>query len=127
MKKYLFSTVFALLTIAAFAAAQETVSVSAEVPFSFMVGKATLPAGTYHFKPSANLNEMTVSGVNTKEAALTAIVTLLSPRSDNQPMVVFDVVGSNHYLSEVYASGTEGFLLRGATGAHTHESIKGRK
>jgi hypothetical protein len=55
------------------------------------------------------------------------VVTRLSPRTGEEAEVVFDVVGTDHYLSEVYMPGFDGYLLKAAESQHTHMKVKAKK
>jgi len=128
MKKYLAVVLLVLVSTATFAAAQVSpTSVIADVPFAFFVGTKSFPAGMYQFKPSDSLGEITVNEMKGTGSALAAVTTRLSPRSETDAMVVFDVAGTNHYLSEIYVPGLDGFQVKGAPGKHTHMSVKGKK
>ena len=128
MKKYAIAGVLMLMMITTFAAAQvSTRAVVADVPFAFIVGGKTLPAGAYRFVPGANLTQMSVIGAKGKEAVMAPVVTRLSPRSPEEAAVVFDVAGSVHYLAEIYLPGIDGFQVPCAPGDHTHVVVKAKK
>jgi hypothetical protein len=40
---------------------------------------------------------------------------------------VFDVIGNDHYLSEIYVPRLDGFCFKGASAQHTHLIIKSKK
>ena len=101
--------------------------VVADIPFSFMVSGKSLPAGPYQFAESANGNEITVSSTSGKTSLMAPVVTRLSSRTAEESEVVFDVVGKDYYLSEVYVPGYDGYQLKGAPGQHTHIKIKTKK
>ncbi len=127
MKKYLPAVLLVLVSTATFGVAQTKTAVIADIPFAFLVGTQSLPAGTYEFSAGDNLEVINVANTKGKESALTAVVTRLSRKSDTEASVVFDVAGTNHYLSEIFVPGLDGFLVKGAPGKHTHVSIKGNK
>jgi len=52
--------------------------------------------------------------------------TRLSTRGQKGIEVVFDVAGSEHYLSEIFPPDSDGFMVTGAPGEHTHVSAKGK-
>lgn len=127
MKKSLSAMLLVLLAAAPIALAQASYSVNADVPFAFFIGGKSFPAGSYRFKASSNLAEITVSNRNGKEAAMAPVLTRLSPRPENDAAVVFDVAGNDHYLAEIYVPGLDGFQVQGAKGQHTHASVKAAK
>ena len=128
MKQFLCTAVLTLAAVTA-ATAQVPYAVIAQVPFAFTVGNVSLPAGTYEFRASNNLDDMSVAEVTGKETIVASVISRLSPRleSENEGSVVFDVVGESHYLSEIYIPGLDGFELQGAPVKHTHISIKEEK
>ncbi len=128
MMKCLYAGVLILVATATIASAQTFSSsvVVADVPFSFIVNGKPLPAGTYRFVPSDNLNQITVTNAKSNESAMSIVVTRLSPRSEKDPAVVFDVAGTEHYLAEIYAPGMDGFQVPCAPGKHTHVVVKAK-
>jgi hypothetical protein len=117
-----------LLAIPVLGVAQGIHSVIADLPFSFYVGKTLLPAGKYQFTHSTNMSQIAIAAVAGKEKIEAPILTRLSARSDDNGSVVFDVVGADHYLSEIYLlPGEDGFQLQGSANAHSHVNIKTAK
>ncbi len=127
MKKFFAVAVLTLLATATIAVAQAGNSVVAEVPFPFLVGKVSLPAGTYQFAASANLEDIIITDTTTRKTIIASVITRLSPRSASEAMVVFDVADANHYLSEIYMPGMDGFQVPGSPAQHTHMSVKAHK
>lgn len=127
MKKYLSAVALVLVVTATVATAQVGNEIIADVPFPFMVGKVSLPAGTYKFAASKDLSSIRITQRDGKESALTAVSTRLSPRDEREGSVVFDLAGDTRHLSEIYMPGIDGFQVPGATVKHTHVSVKGRK
>ena len=127
MKKYLAAVLLVLVSTAAFAAAQEASAVTANVPFAFLVGTKSFPAGMYEFTASDNLGEIKVLNLKGRDAAIAPVITRLSPKSEDEAAVVFDVAGADHYLSEIYVPGLDGFLVKGSPSKHTHVTVKGGK
>ena len=125
--KYLTAVLLVFVLTATFSAAQIVTAVTAEIPFAFFVGAKSFPAGTYEFRASENLEVINVANMKGKDAAIAPVFTRLSPKSENEAAVVFDVAGADHYLSEVFMPGLDGFLFKGAPSKHTHVSIKGKK
>ena len=113
-----------LASIACFAAAQVADTVVADVPFAFHVGKILLPAGTYTLQASSNLMEITVRG---KTSAVAPVITRISTTKEDSSSLVFDVVGNDHILSEIYIAGEDGFLVSTTTEKHTHYRVKVKK
>jgi hypothetical protein len=97
------------------------------VPFAFIVSGKSLPAGSYHFAANSNFSEINVSTSAGKGSAIAMVTTRLSMRPENEASLVFDVVGTEHYLAEIYMPGMDGFQVPCAPGQHTHVSIKAKK
>jgi hypothetical protein len=124
--------VISLLTILAVAGSLSAVgqagtNLLADIPFSFVVGTKTLPAGQYEFQPSNNELEMIVRNQRTGESVLLPVLTRLGPRSDRDAEVVFDVAANQHYLAELHVPGIDGFAFKAAAGKHTHVGVKAKK
>jgi hypothetical protein len=118
--------VFALcISAAAFGLAQE--QVRADIPFSFIAGGKTLPAGMYRFQESEQGMLMSVRNEKTGETNSVGVLTRLGPRSTSESEVVFDVVGDNHYLAEVHMEGVDGYAFQAAPSKHTHVGVKAKK
>ena len=85
--------------------AQNSVNVSASVPFAFNVGTKSLPAGDYRFygrAGSPGLNLRTADG-----AASTIVLTTNASQFNppKQSKLVFRVYGHKHYLAGVWIAG----------------------
>jgi hypothetical protein len=112
-----------LATLAASAYAYDPL-VEGKVPFAFVAGNATLPAGSYEIgitDPTTNILE--IRNQDTSKTWLVPYVTRLSARGDEKSLLVFDVQGNNKYLSELFAPPEDGFSIEGARGMHTHETV----
>ncbi len=127
MKKYLVAVALLLVSMPILAMAQTPVlGVTADIPFSFTANGIQLPAGNYRFDLNNQLETVTVASQAGTQTVLDPVLTRLSPRQENEAAVVFDVVGKDHYLSEVYVPGLDGFQFKGAPAMHTHVRIKGK-
>ncbi len=127
MKKRIAVIVLVLASASFFAMAQATNALVVTVPFPFYVSGKLLPAGSYKIHASATLNEITVANDNGKDNALAAVLTRISTTTEDNTSVVFDVAGSDHYLSEIYIQGEDGFLIKGYAEKHTHMRVKGKR
>ncbi len=126
MKKQLVA-VLAIMVVAGLvgAVAQQSPRAVAEVPFSFMAAGKTFPPGTYQFNPGKIQNEIVIRNNKTSESVMVPVATRLSPKPGNEPVIVFDIVGNNHYFSELYLAGDiDGYAVQGAKGEHTHVQLK---
>ncbi len=127
MRKSVATVVLVLISSTLFAAPQASaINVTVDIPFQFFVGTKSLPAGTYKFSANANLSTINVTSTDGKEKAMSAVLTRLSAKPDTEATAVFDVIGNDHYLSEFYPSGLDGFCFKGAAANHTHLIIKSK-
>jgi hypothetical protein len=128
MKKYTLAMVVLLVFLPILGTAQiSPPGVTANIPFSFMVAGKSLPAGSYTFSENAATDTITVMSMTGKQSLTSSVLTRLAPRSGVESEVVFDVVGTDYYLSEIFMPGLDGFGLKGAPGKHNHTIIKGKK
>lgn len=91
-----------LLGLGVSARAQDADAVIVSVPFQFVAGGATLPAGEYRVSrvnPGAN-RELAISGYN-KGAAFLLPLAFDDSRPANEPTVSFEHVGGKYFLSRI--------------------------
>jgi hypothetical protein len=105
----------------------ETPKAVIDIPFQFYADGALLPAGTYEFRPNTPGTHIELRNVKGEDTLIVTVATSLSLRQIDKSEAVFDVVGKDHYLSEFYIKGMDGFALNGAQGEHTHQSIASKK
>ena len=99
-----------------------------ELPFSFMVAKQELPAGTYEIRVDGSpMKRLTVRNVADGKSVQAPILFRLADMGVTEPAVAFDVTDNVHYLSEVHFPHLDGFALAGSPGEHKHELVKGSK
>ncbi len=127
MKKRMAVIVLVLISTAFFAMAQVSNALVVTVPFPFYVSGKLLPAGSYKIHANATLNELTVANDNGKDNAMAGVITRISTTTEDNSSVVFDVAGNDHYLSEIYIQGEDGFLIKGYGEKHTHMRVKSKK
>jgi hypothetical protein len=90
-----------LLGVGVSARAQDTDAVVVSVPFEFVAGGATLPAGEYRISrvnPGVN-RELAISGYNRGNAFLLPVAFDDGP--SNQPTLSFEHVGGKYFLSRI--------------------------
>ena len=129
-----FVRVFSVLSLAAILGAtvaygQEPL-LTVRIDFSFNVPGKVLPAGDYTVSSdSSNQKTLVIRGVPpNNESAMVASVTRLSQAgSSNAPRLVFDRVGDQSYLSEVWFPDKDGYLLTATSERHTHAIVKASK
>jgi hypothetical protein len=107
MKTSYFTTVLTLtclLGLGISARAQDTDGVRVNVPFEFVAGGATLPAGTYTVgRVSLEMySSIAISGHG--HSAFVLPIAIDGPRTE-QPKLSFEYVGDRHFLREVDTPG----------------------
>jgi hypothetical protein len=104
MKKSYFTAVLmltCLLGVGVSARAQDADAVVVSVPFGFVAGSVTLPAGEYRVSrvnPGAN-RELAISGYNKGTAFLIPLAFDDGPSSE--PQLSFEHVGGKYFLSRI--------------------------
>jgi hypothetical protein len=104
MKTQLLRTSFAALLVAAVGFAQQSTPMRADIPFSFIAGGTTLPAGAYTVDTSTR-GIIIVKSVEQK--ASTAIPTMPVQSLDIQAAskLMFHRYGNTYLLSQVWTQG----------------------
>ena len=100
--------------------------VKANINFPFTVGGKVLAAGVYEFTRDDAGMVFRVEDMN-KNGALAPIVTRLSREMHampNKAYLVFDKVGENAFLSEVWIAGEDGYLVLATKGEHKHKIVE---
>jgi hypothetical protein len=90
------------------------------IAFPFKAAGKTLPAGKYKIYTSQS--KLLIRQLDGKEELTLPYLTRLAAK-EGGPQVVFDKVGEDHFLSEIYLPGTDGYHLAGAPGKHTHVKV----
>ena len=115
----------AILLVASFGMAQSH-SVRGKIPFEFNAGGKVLSAGEYDFVYDASKTYLSVRGGDKKQSIFVPIVTLLAAATHTTPRdahVVFDKIGNNYFLSEIWISGIDGIDLLSTKEKHSHEVV----
>jgi hypothetical protein len=109
MKKLYFTTVLmltCLLGIGVSARAQDVDAVVVSVPFAFVAGGATLPAGEYRVSrvnPGMN-QELAISGYDKGSAFLLPLAFDAVAATNGQPTVSFERLGGKYFLTGIKTS-----------------------
>lgn len=101
-------------------------SVKAKIDFPFSVAGKVLAAGDYEFTRADAGMVFRVEDMN-KNGSLAPIITRLTREMHAMPnaaYLVFDKVGEDYMLSEIWAPGEDGYLLLATTGTHTHKVVE---
>ncbi|HET9532427.1 MAG TPA: hypothetical protein VFQ92_18865 [Blastocatellia bacterium] len=89
--------------------AQTRTHLEADIPFDFVVGEKTLPAGHYTIKnASRNLQEaILIRSKDGSESALIITGSVSGRTIQKSGKLVFHQYGDKHFLAQVWPSGTE--------------------
>ena len=91
----------ALMSVSAIA--DDTIAIKANVPFDFMVGNQSVPAGEYIFAQNGSWNMIQISSRDTR-AALWVLRYPAGNNTTNLPYaLVFHKYGNRHFLKQVWA------------------------
>jgi len=96
----------------------------ANVPFAFKVGDELLPAGDYQFILAGNDRSFRVT--SGKSSAVALVLTRMAAGIHTTPAdahVVFDKIGHQYWLAEIWIPGVDGFDLHNMTEKHEHQII----
>ncbi len=124
-KRWLLGVVFMVAAIAL--AAQDLPKVTVNIPFQFMAGTKSLPAGRYELVPNERGTEIMVRNLQGRGEVAIPCLTRLAPRPGNQPSLLFDKVDSVSHLAEMHLPGIDGFMLKSTPGPHSHVTVTSGK
>jgi len=98
---------------------------TATIGFPFVAGSTQCPAGSYSFE--AEGNKVTLRAVEPKGPTVILLVVTRLGRHDKDanPEFVFDKVGDQLKLSELWPSKQDGYLLLASTEPHEHRVVGG--
>jgi hypothetical protein len=120
-----FATLVAVLALQA-----QSVPQRVNVPFKFnLMDKAYQPA-MYYFRYDGSAEQVELLSRDKSLLTRVRVVTRLAPtpgaKNDGHVRLVFDQVGEERYLSEVWMPGIDGLLVRATSERHKHESVEGQ-
>ena len=99
-------------------------TVRVEVPYAFIVGSKTLPAGTYTFSMPADSPAWVEVKPASGSAVRARIITRLGgPTEFQEGSLVFDKSDGSRTLSEVWIPGSDGILVHALAKGHTHDIL----
>jgi hypothetical protein len=106
-------SLLSLLLVAGSAIAQ-TIHVRGDIPFNFVVGSKTYPAGTYEIGTIDSTNSKTLL-LKSRDASANAMINSNAAESltpANQTKLVFNRYGNQRFLSQIWVNGeTRGHQL----------------
>lgn len=115
----------ALTAAVPLAHAQSAAGLRVSVPFDFVAGGKSMPAGEYVFTKGTAPNIITMASSSGRETLHLRIVTSLARVSaEDEHLLAFDKIGGRRILSEVWLPNRQGAAVFTARGEHEHEVIK---
>ena len=83
-------------------------TIEADVPFAFIVGEKTFPAGKYTLKRADDTNPgvLEISNDKGRGTIFFDVETAQAKKDPRQTKLVFEKIGDQYFLSEIWASGT---------------------
>jgi hypothetical protein len=118
--------VVALLVVFLASAFAQGNLLQAKIPFDFVVGGKTLPAGNYEFK-AANHNYIQIRNLETgKVVQLQSVTRLAADKSSGTARISFDVQEGKHFIEAIWPEQDEGYLLHSVKGQHTHDMVSSK-
>jgi hypothetical protein len=90
----------------------------------FKAGDKNYPAGRYRVLADSDLDHVSLVNLDKKTDDKIRFDSRLSPKEGSWGEVIFDKVGNDLYLAEIYIVGMDGFYFKGAPGKHKHVVIK---
>jgi hypothetical protein len=130
MKTWILSRILMLSLVAVLAggyAYAGNLMVNIRQPFNF--GEKSFPAGHYRIlAEDENDPFVHIQNLDTETSfSDMRFDTRISERKGEDGSVVFDKIGDELYLSEIYVVGIDGFFFKGAPGKHKHLVVKAEK
>jgi len=107
MKKHALTLIGVLsLLLAAGSAFAQTIDVKGDVPFNFIVNKATVPAGQYELKSlSGDGKTLTLRGPDGKPVGIFSSIRAESLKASDKTKLVFKRYGDRYFLSQIWVAG----------------------
>ena len=107
MKKHALTLIGVLsLLLAAGSAFAQTIDVKGDVPFNFIVNKATVPAGQYELKSlSGDGKTLTLRGPDGKPVGIFSSIRAESLQASDKTKLVFKRYGDRYFLSQIWLAG----------------------
>jgi hypothetical protein len=96
------------------------------IPFQFTAENKLFPAGHYDFAPELNNEAIRIINLDKGPSGIVLVLTRLGlgiHTTEKDDHVVFDKLGNNYTLSELWYRGADGFLVTATKGNHEHKMI----
>lgn len=97
----------------------------AKIPFEFVVGGKTLPAGDYDFGMSDNVVRMRNHDTGMTVAQFGFMTRIAADKTvGGTARISFDVKEDKHFIEAIWPEQGDGYLIHAVKGEHTHEIIR---
>ncbi len=103
---------------------QESI-VRVKVPFEFVAGGQTLPAGSYTFSVSYDAHTTTIRNLDTGKSLTTLYIaqTRFDEQASGRAGISFDVQYGTHFVRAIWPDQGDGYLIHEVKGEHTSETF----
>jgi hypothetical protein len=108
MKTNLLRTSLLAVVAAAAVYGQSSETLKFNVPFDFIVGSQTLPAGQYSVEQRYTPDAVVIGSADHKQGAIVIGAPLQSPMTQQDRKLVFHRYGNTYFLTEVWGTGNYG-------------------
>jgi len=108
MKNSLMLFAAALALLVTTAANAQTIRVKAEIPFDFIVNRATLPAGEYSVEAvDGKGGVLLIRGMNSDSKSLVIANSCRSTKAAMDTKLIFHRYGNRYFLNQVWVAGND--------------------
>jgi hypothetical protein len=115
----------AVLLSTAFGQIGQRSVLQAKIPFEFVAGSHTLPAGNYNF--SVSLNNVQMKNLDTGKTVSVGYMTRIAAdkTASGKARITFDVhEGGKHFIEALWPDQDDGYLIHTVKGEHTHDIVR---
>ena len=106
MKKNSLLFAAALALVVTTVASAQTIKVKVNVPFNFVVNRATLPAGDYLVQSVDDEGKvLAIRDLDTNTTRLVSFNSCASPKSASQTKLIFHRYGERYFLNQIWVEG----------------------
>lgn len=97
-----------------------------KVPFEFVVGGQTFPAGNYDFSVSNKL--VTMKSKDTGKTVDLGFMTRIAVDNTaaGNARISFDVQEGKHFIEAIWPAQGDGYLINTVKGEHTHDIVRSK-
>lgn len=95
-----------------------------KIPFEFVAGGKTFPAGNYDFSASNNLIHVKNHDTGAKVAVKFLTRIAADKTASGKGRIAFDVREGKHFVEVIWPEGGDGYLMGTVKGEHSHDIVK---